>query len=180
MGVRAPDCLVGADHIIRILVVGVDQIYQDFLLGVRKRTEIPVLASCGVFAEMLTKLSFVACRVVQLLNFVVRPLAIAVDLIFGTWYMAVIVKIGPPPIFLIMVSQTDFSLMLIFVTTTLTITIAPLSLERTNIKPPKFPLLKIRTLSFMHHGTHIGRHFTLTTIARCRLVYQRMVNVLIM
>jgi len=76
-----------------------------------------ILASHGILVEVLTELCFIAGRMVQLLNFVVRSLAVAVT--FGTRNMAIVVEVGSSSILLVMVAQAGFSLMPIFIDTIL-------------------------------------------------------------
>jgi hypothetical protein len=76
---------------------------------VSKRAEIVVLAGCGIFVEILTKFGFVASGVVQLLNLIVRSLAVAVR--FEAGDVAIVVEVGPPSIFLVVKTQTSLSLM---------------------------------------------------------------------
>ena len=78
MGVGAPDSFVVADDVIGVLVVGVNQSYQDLVFCVGEGTEVSVVADSRVFVVKLAELGLVAGRVVQLLDLVVRFFAVAV------------------------------------------------------------------------------------------------------
>ena len=106
---RAPNSFIDAYDVIRIFVVWIYQWNQNLLLRVRKRAEIMVLAGCRIFVKILAKFGFVASRVVQLLNFIVRSLAIAVR--FHTGNMAIVVEVVSSSIFLVVKAQTCLSLM---------------------------------------------------------------------
>ena len=59
----------------------------------------------------LAKFGFIASGVVQLLDFVVRTLAIAITL--GAGNMAVVVEIGSPSVFLVVVVEAHLALVLV-------------------------------------------------------------------
>jgi hypothetical protein len=59
----------------------------------------------------LAKFGFIAGGVVQLLDFVVRTLAIAITL--GAGNMTVVVEIGSPSVFLVVVVEAHLALVLV-------------------------------------------------------------------
>ena len=61
----------------------------------------------------LTEFSFIAGGVVELFDFVVRPFAVAI--VFGARNVAVVIEIGPPSVFFVVVVEAHFPLMLICV-----------------------------------------------------------------
>jgi len=108
LGVRTPHCFVNTDDIIWVFVVWVYEWNQDLFLCVCKRAEIMILAEHGIFVEVLAELGFIASGVVQLFDFIVRPLAVTVR--FLAWNMTIVVEIGSPPIFFVVEAQTSFPL----------------------------------------------------------------------
>ncbi len=113
MSVRAPNSLIDTYDVIRILVVRVNERNQNFFLGVSKRAKIMILAYHGVFVEVLAKFGLVACRMIQLLYFVVRPLAIAVRL--RARDVTVITEVGSSSILLVVKAQASFAFMSIYI-----------------------------------------------------------------
>lgn len=59
----------------------------------------------------LAKFGFIASGVVQLLDFVVRTLTIAITL--GAGNMAVVVEVGSPSVFLVVVVEAHLALVLV-------------------------------------------------------------------
>ena len=78
-----------------------------------KRAEISILAHEGVFAEGLAEFTLVATGVIQLLNFIMGFLTIAVA--FGARDVIIRIKFGPPFILIVMVVKANFSFMLVYI-----------------------------------------------------------------
>ena len=113
LGERTPYGFVVVDDVVSVCVVGVNNIDEDLFLGVSKGAEISVLAGCGIFVEELAEFSFVAGGMVELLDFVVRPFAVAVGLIAED--VIVVVEIGSSPVLFTVIVQTHFPLVLIWI-----------------------------------------------------------------
>ena len=110
-GVGAPDSLEVVDEVVRVFVVGVDELHGQLLPSVGKTTEIPIVAKGGVFGEGLAVLALVAAGVIQLFDLVVTLLALAVVLVAGD--VRVLVEVGPPPVLLVVVEEAHLALVLL-------------------------------------------------------------------
>ena len=128
--------------------------------------KVPIITSIRVFVLVvkLTKLGFVASRVVQLLYLVVGPFTVAVG--FRTRNMTVVVEVGPSPVFFVVVVQAHLPLMLVCITRTLTCSVTSHGLEGGDVKPEKLTLLKIVALPLVEHPAHL--YWSLTNRARAR------------
>lgn len=83
----------------------------------REGAEVAVLAGVGIFAEGLAKLAFVSTGMVQLLDLVVRLIAVAVD--SGAGDMVILLEIGAPSILVVMVVETHLPLVNVCVSASL-------------------------------------------------------------
>lgn len=118
VGVGAPHGLVLVDHELGGDLLLVDEVDGDLGLAVREGAELLVLALGQVARVLLAELALVAAGVVQLLDLVVG-LRAAVPQRARLVVLAehvLVVDVGPPPILLIVVEQTDFQVVRVCVT----------------------------------------------------------------
>lgn len=113
LGEGAPYGFIVVDDVVRVCVVGVNNVDEDLFFGMGEGAEISVLTGSGIFVEELAEFCFVAGGMVELFNFVVRPFAVAVGLIAKD--VIVIVEIGSSPVLFAVIVQTHFSLVLIWI-----------------------------------------------------------------
>ena len=86
----------------------INQLDSNLVLGMRKRAEIPILAGVNIIPVRLAELALVSTGVVQLLNFVVRFLAIAI--LFVARDMRIGLEIRPSLVLIIMVVEAHLAL----------------------------------------------------------------------
>ena len=113
LSIGAPDGFIIIDDIVGIFVVGIDEGYQNLFFGVSEWTKISIVADSWIFVVELAELCFISGGVVELLNFVVRFLAVAVHLLAGN--MRIVVEIRTSSIFLVVEVEADLAFVLIWV-----------------------------------------------------------------
>ena len=86
----------------------INQLDSNLVLGMRKRAEISILAGVNIIPVRLAELALVSTGMVQLLNFVVRFLAIAI--LFVARDMRIGLEIRPSLVLIIMVVETHLAL----------------------------------------------------------------------
>jgi len=110
---RAPYSFVPINNIVWLLIVWINQLNCYLLFSMRERAKISIFTHERIFSKCLTKFTFVPTWVIELLNFIMRFLTIAIG--FRTRDMIVRIKIRSPFIFIIMIEKTYFSLVLVLI-----------------------------------------------------------------
>lgn len=142
--VRAPYRLVFLEVEIVVLVQQVDHLNFYLGLGVSECTEFFVLAFYVFVRVSFAEFWFVTAGMVYLFDLIMRKMTFLV-ITFGprTQLMAIIIKIGPASITIIMIVHTSLPLMKIYIThNILTSPRTGLGLMRPYIKPKKLSILK--------------------------------------